>query len=204
MTIMTIFSSISIPITIPIPMQKIINPRSLPTFRTPSYGLTIVYAKTPQNNRKLYRISTIKLLSILFMIRFPFRFPHHCFCQTLEAKRSTKSWHHIKNLGKSILILYIDKLGSSILDNQHCTRCQFSCHSAAMPLFFLSLSKAPAPTPKENIHQREDDRISNMDCLSHYSFGRNKCVHSFKKRIYSILKIVLPDITCLLIYVSIV
>ena len=51
-TIMTIFSSISIPITIPIPMQKIINPRSLPTFRTPSYGLTIVYAKTPQNNNK--------------------------------------------------------------------------------------------------------------------------------------------------------
>ena len=52
MTIMTMFSSISMPITIPIPMQKIINPRSLPTFRTPSYGLTISYAKTPQNNNK--------------------------------------------------------------------------------------------------------------------------------------------------------
>ena len=112
----------------------------------------------------------------------------------LEALLAPNYWHigangHIEDFGESVLILDIDEFGSSILDDQDGTWGQFTGHSTAAVALLVTL-ESPCSYAEGNIHQRKDDRISDMDRISDNCLGRNKCIHSFKKRIYSILKIV--------------
>ena len=146
--------------------------------------------KTPVEYKKLYRTCTIKLfdISLTFYLNLCLTF---CVITLAESRGKSvyKIRNHIEDFGESVLILDIDEFGSSILDDQDGTWGQFTGHSTAAVALLVTL-ESPCSYAEGNIHQRKDDRISDMDRISDNCLGRNKCIHSFKKRIYSILKIV--------------
>lgn len=125
---MITFSVTSMPITIPMPMQNNINPKSLPTSDLRLLRLYYYMQRLSGESRKSFCECSFSI----FIHRF-----HHlkkCFSQN-RMKNDLQNRNHIKNLCKSILIFDIYQFGSSVLNNKDSARGEFSGHTATAVTF---------------------------------------------------------------------
>ena len=102
----------------------------------------------------------------------------------LAACSRYKSIHkirnHIQNLGKTILILYIYKLGRSILDDKYCTRCHLTGKTASSVVLLVSFKSSGSHTERY-INKRKNDGIAYMNGIAYNRLGRYKSIHSLKQ-----------------------
>lgn len=147
--------------------------------------------KTPVEYKKLYRTCTIKLfdISLTFYLNLCLT-----FCVSLlpnpEANLSTKSGTISRTLVSPVPDSWHWRLwNSSILGWPGRHLGQFTGHSTAAVALLVTL-ESPCSYAEGNIHQRKDDRITNMDRITHYCFCCDKTVHPLKQGLYCCMKTV--------------
>ena len=84
------------------------------------------------------------------------------FCKLVYELR-----HHIKDLCDTILILDIDQTRGAVLDHKHRRGLDPTAHTTAgiVGMFFCKCTSADT---KAHVHQRKNDRIPDVDGISHH------------------------------------
>ena len=114
------------------------------------------------------------ILQVYFCLLF-FRVCSLSAVTSARCEAVYKIRNHIQNFGQSILVLYVDKLGGSILDHQHGTWSHFSGETAASVVLLLSCESS-GTYAKGYVHQRKYNRIAYVNGVSHYRLGSYKAI----------------------------